>query len=203
MNRRQRELQFAELAEESFKDHVILVHHKEPYLRYLVGNPNGSSVYKAEVLLTCDNCVIVHGDVDLVCFHRYSGVPDGAIGWIARSNIDYLTTKVSRGTGVEVAECWDSAVALDDALQYTEDGSEYRDVYDPDPDDADPELISWKAGWEKIAEGIVNGASEQEIAECIYNMTHDSDYCGIGICPSPRVIWAYHLVKKLHALLEK
>ena len=201
ITRKQREEQFAEMAKESFKDHVILASHETPYLRWLVGRPNGSSVYQAEVLLTHRGSVIVYGDVDLVCFASYDAHHAGAVGWIATSNLDYLTSKAAMGTGREVAECWDPEVALDDAWSYSEeDPDDYNDVHDPEDRD---EKLSWKQGWEKIAEMISNGRSQEKVQESIYDMTDDSEYCGIGICPSPRVIWAYHLVRRLHSLIEE
>lgn len=202
-DRKSREQQFAEMAKDSFKDHLILQASEEPYPRWLVGRPNGSSVYKAEVIMTYDRSLIVHGDIDIVNFYGYSERQGrGIVEWVAKSGADYLASKASRGTGVEVAWCYDPEVAYDDALSYAEEGEknpeDYRGFLDEDGVEE-----SWSQRWMRVAGIIEHGASQEEAAAAVYDLIEDSEYCDIGKCVAPRVLWAKALVLKLHELLEE
>jgi hypothetical protein len=206
-DRKAREKMLAEMAKDSFKDHVILQHPdpEDKLPRWQIGKANGSSVYRAEVIITYQGGVIIHGDIDLVHFQAYHG-PGGARGiirWVAESNLDYLTTKAAIGTG-SVAWCYDPDVALDDALSYAEEGEknpeDYRTFKDPDYPSLPPE--TWAQRWRQVAERVADGDHEHAVAQLIYDKIEDAEYCDIGKCPAPRVVWAWHMARKLHELLE-
>lgn len=192
IDRRARETQFVRMGEESLKDHEILPGSVDG--RWQVGKP-GTGIYRAEVIVTFCNSLIVHGDVDLVNFFSYSG-PGGARGvvrWVAESSLDYLTAKAARGTGQQVARCYDPDVALDDAYYQIECAKEDPESYEE----------SWVESWQKVVNAISRGDHETEVQRLIYDETGDAELCDVGRCPAPRVIWAWLLVKKLHELLEE
>jgi hypothetical protein len=204
IDRKTREKQFEDMAKDSFKDHVILQrpNPEDKLPRWQIGKPDGCSIYRAEVIITYQGGVIIHGDIDLVYFQAYHGPGEarGIITWVAESGLSYLTTKASIGTGEAVAWCYDPDVALDDALSYAEEGEknpeDYRGFSRDDPEE------TWSKRWRQVAERIENGDHEHDVARAVYELIEDSEYCNIGKCPAPRVVWAWHMVKKLHALLR-
>jgi hypothetical protein len=207
-DRKAREKMLAGLARDSLKNHVILQrpNPEDKLPRWQIGQANGSSIYRAEVIITYQGGVIVHGDIDLVHFQAYHG-PGGARGiiqWVAESNLNYLTSKAAIGTGSAVAWCYDPDVALDDALSYAEEGEknpeDYRTFKDRDyPNEPDE---TWSQRWRQIAERIEDGDHEHAVAQLVYDKIEDSEYCDIGKCPAPRVAWAWRMARKLHELLE-
>jgi len=189
-SRKERERMFVRMGGEALKDHAILPGSVEG--RWQIGRP-GSGFYRAEIIVTYCNSLIVHGDVELVNFSSYSG-PGGARGvvrWVAKSSPDYLATKAARGTGRCVAYCWDPDVALDDAG----DRIEYAGK---DPESC-PE--GWIEDWKAVCRAISRGDHQHEVQQLIYEKTGDCELVDIGTCESPAVMWAWLVVGKLHELL--
>ena len=171
----------------------------EPFM-WLVGKP-GSSFYQATVVVSYDGAVIVHGDVDIVCFQSYRGPgrAEGAIRWVALSSLDYLQSKAAIGTGREVTHDYCPEVALDDVLWQIEELE--KELADEDEDD--PFVSKQIASWRKVEEAIRDGQHDSEVRELVYDELEDPELAGsIGDVPSARVIWAWMIVRKLHELID-
>jgi len=191
LDRRDREKQHVLMASESLKDHVVLPGSVDG--RWQIGKPNGSSVFRAEIIVTFCNSLIIHGDVDLVCFRSYHGPggPLAVLGWVAGGSSDYMTQKASMGTGSSVAREYDAEVALDDVLDHIEQGQE-------NPED---HPANWLEVWKEVEVRIRRGDPEMYIQQAIYDGLGDAELVGVGDCTSSRVLWGWLLVKKLHSLM--
>lgn len=196
-----------EMAKRSFARHQILRYTPGPGFEgsWLVGEPH-CSIFRAQVIVTYDCSIIVHGDIDVVCFQRYHGGPNTSpaevIAWMATSSIDYVTEKANIGTGREVTEDYDAGVALDNVLWHIREAEKEAA---PDEDDENGNLDEYAvrdlALWNSVKERLEDGDSKEEIRQYIYDETHDADLTNIGEVTSARVIWAWMMVRKLHELL--
>jgi len=200
-DRMQREKTFLSLSESSLNEHQIQKTERrgdEPFM-WLVGAP-GSCFYQATVVVSYDGAVIVHGDIDIVCFQAYRGPggPVGAVRWVALSGLDYLQEKASIGTGREVAHDYCEEVALDDVLWQIKELKEQVDE-----EAVDGEIEKQIAGWRDVEQAIRDGKHEHYVREIAYEELGDPEIpSSIGDVPSARVIWAWMIVCKLHKLIE-
>lgn len=206
-DRKAYESHLRELGNRSLATHVIRKAY-ESGDRWIVGTGNGSSCYRAEIIVTYDRSVIVHGDVDIVCFQSYHGSPGArsVVAWLASATGSYLMEKATIGTGREVAHSWDAEVALDDAMWHLEQAQKDSLIGTPEANEPDFEVDEYAKRdidlWTRVVVRLEHGEGEQGINQFIYDESGDSELTGIGDVISPRVVWAHMLVQKLQELLE-
>lgn len=197
-DRQQREKDFLVIGEHSLRQHEIRKTESRPDgpFMWLVGKP-GSSFYQATVVVAYDGSVIIHGDVNIVCFQSYRGLGGAleAIRWVALSDLSYLEAKAAVGTGQEVAYDYCDEVALDDVLDHIEQLEKERE-------DSDPESEKQIASWRLVEGSICDGDHEIEVRELVYEELNDPELAvHIGTVTSARVVWGWMIVRKLNELL--
>lgn len=174
-------------AEQCLKNHKIT----ETGSNYwIIGEP-GTLIFKAQILISYDRSLIVYGDIRPVIFSRFCGGPgnDLVVRWIATSGLHYIAEKAHIGMGYEGCEVYEPSVALDAALAYKKEAHE----------DTDDDRLR---AWEEIIEEIPCEDAD-EIRKRVYEATQDFEIAAaIGMVPSPRVIWGWLMIQKLHQLLE-
>lgn len=151
--------------------------------RFWLQEPGGSSVYCAEVVTLRCGGLLVHGDVDTVCFSRCSYKHwRQVLSWMGDYNYGYAEEKAAIG-GTLDARVFDPAVARADILEYrrhkTLDNYAARELWDRSDDD-----------------------SAQEFAGRVYDLTEDYELPGsIGWCTGSRVLMAQAALRRLLTLL--
>lgn len=145
----------------------------------------------AEVVVLWGGKLLVHGDVELVCFdRRVGGTDDEVVAWIGahQEPDDYVAGKAVIGTGdARVYVCDDDVFAFD--LRAWLGDADDRDRALADEVIEDLEL-----------DGDVEGARRR-----LFNDLTDVDteaFVGFGLVVAPRVYYAHAAVRRLWTLLQ-
>lgn len=157
----------------------------------VIGKPNGSSVYRCEITLTPSGHLILTGDLDTVCWARFSGESlERAITWIGREQFSmYCSEKASIGMGHKL-EKYVPEIALMDVEDNIENARS----------DENEEAVEI---WEEIREMITEyDENIEEIRQAIYDKTGDCEAVDIGMAPSPTLIWGWGYLRNVRRLLE-
>jgi hypothetical protein len=143
----------------------------------------GSSIYCAEVVTLRCGGLLVHGDVDTVCFSRCSYKHwRQVVSWMGNHNYTYAEEKASIG-GTKDARVYEPSVALADVLYYRR----HKIL------DADQAFELWENADED---------GPQDFARRVYDLTGDCELPGsIGWCTGSRVLMAQAALRRLLALL--
>lgn len=163
---RKREKQWAE---EAFRAHTVVrswgglfkdtVNHAGNWSLRPTPRPGGGLpvVGRTDVQVLRDGSVLVHGDIDLVRFSRFSPfhplktIPMLAIRWVATSEITYLEGKAKRGMGHHwSAQVFKASIARQDIEEYLEE--EYFE--DPRPLGHYTCDNEWELSQELYADGL-------------------------------------------------
>ena len=189
---------FDEMAKNNLKNHRIT----KAGENYWIFRDPANSFYWCQIIVTEDRSVIVHGDVDLVCFQRFCGDPGltRPIQWVAESSLDYLKGKAVRGIGHSNVYTFDESVALYEAIQR-------RDQHLKDGTDEEGEIDEYekKAAdkWAEVIEFLEEESPDQrELQEFIYETFEDPEELDIGEVPSARLILAWLIIRKLWDVLK-
>lgn len=186
-SKKQRLDEFLEHARKALEKHEVLSKMSCPKGGgwWTVGRP-GSSTYWVVVVVTPDNSLIVHGDVDIVCFSRYH-VPGATcldvLNWIADKDLRSATSKASVGTGRSACYEVDAEVAAFEARALISSYPEHADTLERAASRFEDEDVD-------------------RVREYVYEQTGDPDLADLGRVPSHRVMWAWAICRKLQELLR-
>lgn len=177
------------LADSCLAEHQILYRDSN---KVTVGKP-GRSEYRCDLILSGAYLIMV-GDCDTMVFAYYSGkTVDGAIEWMARSDVSYyVRQKANIGMNNVACDDFDAEVALWEARDFL------RDAIENDCRTVD----SWRKVVEALEDEDREEWQENELADFMYRTFADPDFCEIGLVPSHRLMWAWSIVRTAHRLLE-
>jgi len=186
--------QHVEMADKSLKDLAILRHDNWPGGGLvIVGNPNGSSCYRCEIVLVPSGHLILTGDLDTMVWGRFGGgAVREAIHWMARSDVSYyVKQKANIGMGRIGCEEFELPVAIWEAREYLRDAQR----------DECSSAEKWKIIVAKL-ESEDEEWSHYLVSELLYNTLCDCEYPNLGMVPSQRLLWAWSLLRKADALFH-
>jgi len=185
-----------EQADEAFQDHQVQVIGPG---HWLIRRPTDGPFWTH--IVTMGSGLAVWGDIDACVFAYSSGEPEQLVAWMADASYSYGREKAQIGTGCGV-DHFEPSVAIYDLRQKLADAPEcYGETWpeiEADYTDAIEEAISLTEAGEPF---VVMQANLVDNLERI-----DQDawewVLGIGMVPSPRVIYALAAVRCLHRLLQ-
>lgn len=173
-------------SDESLAEHIILT--RGPGERIVVGKPDRSE-YRCTLMLAQSYLVLV-GDLDtMVWAHCPYAKIEQAISWMSTEDVGYyVLQKAQIGMGSVGCESYIPEVALQQAMDMAADESENENGK------------KWSSIVDYIQESDHNNNS---LDAMVYETFDDCEMLGMGMCPSPRLLWAWSIVRKANELLKE